>query len=171
MRELVADERAEVERRIADHGLLDAIAYHRKATGSSLAEAVAAVRALAPPEGAAEAQRGAELSAELLAIGPFHARLVPFLEYGAELWANVAPGAVIVQKLFNVFQSTPEAVALAAGFAADACDLGAHALDASRADLEGLRALGSAELVERFLALRGAGFRFYFYLHPPERDE
>jgi hypothetical protein len=168
VRDLSSDESAELARRLAGHGLLDAVAYHRRATGSSLPEAVAAVRASRQGEGAAEIRSEHELSADLLAIGPFRSELVPLLEYPNELWANVAPGATIVQKLFDVYQNTSEVVALAAAFAIDPCDFNAHALDASRADLTALHALDAGEFVERFLALRGAGFRFYFYLRPSE---
>ena len=167
MRELSPDERTELTRRLASHGMLDAVAYHRRATGSSLAEAVASVRALLVV-GPHQARSGHELSAEVLAIGPFRTELVPFLEYGDQLWAKVAPGALIAQKVFDVYQSTSEVVALGAAFAIDPGDFDAHALDASRADLEALHALDAGVFVERFVALREAGFRFYFYLHPPE---
>jgi hypothetical protein len=168
VRELSADERAELARRVERHGLLDAVAYHRRVTGSSLAEAVAFVRASwaegRPP---AEARQGQGLGADVLAIGPFRADLVPFLEYDRGLWSNVAPGAFIVQKLFDVYDDDAEVAAVAAAFGIDPWDFDAHELDDSRVDLEALRALDSSELVERFVALRGAGFRFYFHLRRP----
>ncbi|XXX74631.1 hypothetical protein WMF30_43975 [Sorangium sp. So ce134] len=170
MRELSAEERAEIVGRLARGGLLDAVAYHRRATGASLADALASVRALAREEGLlAEAASGGGLSATIYAVGPFRAELVPFFDYSAELYAGVAPGAPLIQCLFDVYESTRETFALAAAFGADPLDFNTHALDASRADLEALRGLEpEGLLVERFLALRDAGFRFYFFLQGPE---
>ena len=104
------------------------------------------------------------MAADVLAIGPFRPSLLPHLDYPAHLHARTSEGATLIETVFETSEGSTRSRALAACFGIDPWDFDAHALDAGAADVERLRTLFSEELelVEKFLALREAGFRFYF---------
>jgi hypothetical protein len=97
----------------------------------------------------------------VLAVGPFDPSIAHCLGYRAERFARVSPGATVITQLFDVARDPGELgdLALALGF--DPGDATTHALDASRAQVDLLEAF-SDEAV-RFVALRAAGFAFFFY--------
>ncbi len=124
------------------------------------------------------------MSAEIFAVGPFRSELVPHLRHPAERYEAVAEGSIIIELVFSTYEGSTRSRRLASCFGADPWALGQHALDPFRADLDALRALfgsgaaGALDLdratpaagpgrdengdVARFLALRAAGYQFYF---------
>ena len=101
------------------------------------------------------------LDAQLIATGPFHRDLVPFLEYPAERYDAVPEGATIVTTVHECVTSD-ESGRLARAFGVGAMELHRHALDPGAADLALLEAVGERRLVDAFSRLRDAGFRFYY---------
>jgi hypothetical protein len=99
--------------------------------------------------------------AEIIAIGPFSKKLIPALGYPEEQYRAVAEGATVITGVFEAFGST-ESEKLAQCFGVGRWDLGQHLLDPLRADLETLRRDFDERGTEDFLALREAGFRFYY---------
>jgi hypothetical protein len=99
--------------------------------------------------------------AEIIAIGPFSKRLVPALGYQEEQYRGVAEGATVITCVFGAFGST-ESEKLAQCFGVGRWDLGRHVLDAARVDLATLRRDFDEHGTEDFLALREAGFQFYY---------
>jgi hypothetical protein len=99
--------------------------------------------------------------AEIIAIGPFSKRLVPALGYPAEQYQGVADGATVITCVFCAFGST-ESEKLAQCFGVGRWELGRHVLDAARADLVTLGRDFDERDTEHFLALREAGFQFYY---------
>jgi hypothetical protein len=99
--------------------------------------------------------------AEIIAIGPFSKRLVPALGYPAEQYQGVADGVIVITCVFDAFGST-QSEKLAQCFGVGRWELGRHVLDATRADLATLRCDFDEQSTEHFLALREAGFQFYF---------
>jgi hypothetical protein len=115
-----------------------------------------------------------ELSAELLAVGPFRRELIPFLEYPETAYVATREGTPMLVRFVDVYRNSPEVYALAACFGADPWDFNTHVLDPWKADLDALRALLLDEddryYVGRLVALREAGFQFHFHLHPQGDD-
>lgn len=99
--------------------------------------------------------------AEIIAIGPFSKTLVSALGYPEEQYRGVADGATVITCVFGAFGST-ESEKLARCFGVGRWDLGRHELDASKADLETLRRDFDEPGTNHFLALREAGFQFYY---------
>jgi len=103
------------------------------------------------------------LDAQLIAIGRFSRSLLPALEYSAHYYANVPEGATIITTVFFALTSGgSHSLARCLGFGA--MEFGRHAvggaLDADVATL--LADEEFAEQVPAFLALREAGFQFYY---------
>ena len=103
------------------------------------------------------------LDAELIAVGPFSRSLLPAMEYPADFYADVPEGATIVCNVFFALTSAGSHL-LARAFGVGALELGRHALGtAPEADVAALFAAEEfAEQVPAFLALREAGFQFYY---------
>ena len=99
--------------------------------------------------------------AEIIAIGPFSEGIVPALSYSAKQYQGIANGAIVVTCVFAALGST-ESEKLAQCFGVGRWDLGRHVLDAARADLATLRRDFDERGTEHFLALREAGFQFYY---------
>lgn len=121
--------------------------------------------------------------AEVLAIGPFRAALVPYLRHPPERYRDTRDGAAIVEVVFSI-QGSARSRDLAACFGADAWDFNSHALDPARIDFATLRELYAHEWacgdhvrdgqraecascrrrdpVERYCAFRDAGHEFHF---------
>ncbi len=87
--------------------------------------------------------------------------LVPALGYPEEQYRGVAEGAVVITCVFEAFGST-QSEKLAQCFGVGRWELGRHLLDASRAKLETLRRDFDERGTEHFVALRDAGFQFYY---------
>ncbi|NMO17417.1 hypothetical protein HPC49_06820 [Pyxidicoccus fallax] len=126
------------------------------------------------------------MSAEVLAIGPFHRGLLPFLDQPPERHATTREGAVLVVSVFRAPEGSTRSRELAACVGVEPWDFKSHAFDPRRADLGALRdfhagyfrceehAKARAEHpcdaceraceapVERFVRLRDAGFEFFF---------
>jgi hypothetical protein len=101
------------------------------------------------------------LDAQVIAIGPYSQAIVASLEYGAQRYADVEQGAIIVTTIF-LAPTSVESHALAEAFGVGAFEMGKHHLNAHRADLAQLRALCSEGEVADFLNLRQHGFEFYY---------
>jgi hypothetical protein len=103
------------------------------------------------------------LDATLIAIGPFSRSLVPVLEYPAQFYSEVPEGAIIVCTVFFALTSAGSHL-LARSLGVGAMELGRHAVgSATAADVPALLAEEEfAEQVPAFLALREAGFQFYY---------
>lgn len=106
------------------------------------------------------------MSAEVLAIGPFHRALGPMLG-PPELHANTREGAVLIVPVFAAPEGSSRGRALAACLQVDPWDFNTHAFDPWAADIAALHRFHAYEVprgaaVERFLALRAAGFEFHF---------
>jgi hypothetical protein len=99
--------------------------------------------------------------AEVIAIGPFSKEIVPALGYPAEQYRGVPEGATVITTVFEAFGST-QSEKLSQCFGVGRWDLGRHVLDASKANLSTLRREFDEQGAEQFLALREAGFQFYF---------
>jgi hypothetical protein len=99
--------------------------------------------------------------AEVIAIGPFSKKIVSALGYAGEQYQGVAEGATVITTVFEAFGST-ESEKLSRCFAVGRWELGRHVLDSSKADLGTLRRDFDERSTEQFLALREAGFQFYF---------
>jgi hypothetical protein len=101
------------------------------------------------------------LDAQLVAIGPFTPRLIPFLEYPSDFYASVPEGATIIECFYTCLTSD-ESHRLAAAFGVGALELHRHVLDSGAADLTTLATLWEPQTVEAFYQLRESGFQFYY---------
>jgi len=102
------------------------------------------------------------MNAEVIGIGTFRRSIAPFLGYPEESYANTREGVTIAEMVFFIETGSFESRKLAACFHIDPWDFNQHELDASIADLAGLRELFGEKMVCSFVALRDAGFRFFF---------
>ena len=116
------------------------------------------------------------MTAEVFAIGPFSRRLLPFMEYDDDKFTDVPEGVEVIISLFHDLSGSSQSRAVAVALGFDPWDFRRHAFDGAAVDLPALKAaLLSSDLahdvdavaevaaeVERFVALRTAGFRFYF---------
>ena len=103
------------------------------------------------------------LDALLIAVGPFSRSLLPALDYTADLYADVAEGTTIVTLVFEALTSSGSYV-LARSLGVGAMEFGRHAVgSAPDADVSALLAEEEfVDYVPSFLALREAGFQFYY---------
>jgi hypothetical protein len=99
--------------------------------------------------------------ATIIAIGPFSRSIASALGYLEEQYREVAEGATVITCVFEASGST-QSEKLSQCFGVGRWDLGRHVLDASRADLSTLRRDFDEGATEDFVALREAGFQFYF---------
>lgn len=103
------------------------------------------------------------MSAEVLALGPFRRALVPFLSHPAERYAATREGVTLVECVFRTPEGSSRSRELAACLRVDPWDFNTHAFDPWRVDLDALRELfGGDAGCEAFIALREAGFEFFF---------
>ena len=100
------------------------------------------------------------LEAQLFAAGRFSKQLIPFLEYPAEMYADVAEGAAIVMHVVTC-NTSDESYQLGAAFGVGAVEFHRHALDANTADIGVLKSLWEPKWVQPFCQLRDAGFQSY----------
>ncbi|MFP2904096.1 hypothetical protein ACLESD_03280 [Pyxidicoccus sp. 3LFB2] len=126
------------------------------------------------------------MSAEVLAIGPFHRGLLPFLDQPPERHAETRDGAVLVVSVFQASEGSTRSRELAACVGVEPWDFKTHAFDSWRVNLPALQEfhqgyfrcaehattqapapctaceLACQHRVERFIRLREAGFEFFF---------
>jgi hypothetical protein len=102
------------------------------------------------------------LNSEIVAIGRFTKAIVPFLEYPPDRYANVREGVTIPVSVFWVETGTSQSCVLAECFGVDLWDFNRHHLDPYRVDVARLRTMFDDDQIEDFLALRAAGFEFFF---------
>ncbi len=106
------------------------------------------------------------MSAEVFAIGPFLRELVPHLTHVPERYAATREGTLLIERVFSTPEGSSRSRELATCLGIDPWDFRGHAVDASRADIERLHGMfdpyGQSVWVQRFVALRDAGYRFFF---------
>jgi len=102
------------------------------------------------------------MEAEIIAIGPFSRKIAGHMEYPAERYKDTREGVPVITHLFTVYNGSGASRKMAGCFGVEAWDFNQHHLDPVCADLETLREMFDAREVESFLALREAGFQFYF---------
>jgi hypothetical protein len=101
------------------------------------------------------------LDAQVIGIGPFSQDVAESLEYGAQRYAEVEPGATVVTTVFLAATSS-ESYDLAEAFGVGAFEMGKHHLDAQRVSIEKLRSLCDEREISDFLNLREHGFECYY---------
>jgi len=80
------------------------------------------------------------MAAQIFAIGPFRADLVRFYEYPEKFYANTAPGAPIVTRLFELYEGSNASRVFASHLGmSDAMDFNQHKIAIDRVDFVGLR--------------------------------
>ena len=104
------------------------------------------------------------LDAQLIAIGPFARRLIPFLEYPADFYVSVPEATTVINSFYTCLTSD-ESHRLASAFGVGALQLHHHVLNSGVADLTVLAALWEPSQIEAFCQLRDAGFQFYYLPH------
>ncbi|HVK16678.1 MAG TPA: hypothetical protein VM533_06990 [Fimbriiglobus sp.] len=104
--------------------------------------------------------------AYVIAVRPYHKRLADDLWFSADRYASVPEGTTIVVPVFeSVSSHTTDR--LAGAFGIGIWDFARHELRAEAANIELLQEEFGWDRPESFMALRDAGFRFYFLpLHP-----
>ena len=101
------------------------------------------------------------MDAEVIAIGPYSHVIADRLAYPATYYeqCHTRDGTTVIVKVF-LADTSEQSRALAAAFGATAWDFNTHELDASKVDMEALAVEFSG--LDRFVALRRAGFKFYY---------
>ena len=99
--------------------------------------------------------------AEVIAVGPFSQAVAEHLGYPAKCYASTREGVTVLSKVFFA-DTTAHSCILADCFGVDLWDFNQHELDPNNADLEKLKKVFDEEMAVHFLALRAAGFRFYY---------
>ena len=104
------------------------------------------------------------MAAEAVAIGPYAESLREVLSRPQRLYDGLADGVVVLDTLFYEYGilGSSASRALAAALGVDRWDFNTHHFDPIEVDLPALRALVGDREVDRFVALRSAGFRFVF---------
>jgi hypothetical protein len=106
------------------------------------------------------------MCAEVFAIGPFRSELVPHLTHAPERYAATREGALLIERVFWTPEGSSRSRELASCLGVDPWDFRGHAVDATRADVDRLHGMfdscGQSAWVQRFVALRAAGHRFFF---------
>jgi hypothetical protein len=141
---------------------LRAIIAVREYTGLGLREAVDRIEELEREFGLTKEDRKVDMGmdAEVLAIGKFSRNLAKYMDYPEKYYARTQDGVSVVSSLFSAV-STARSCELAEAFGVDPWDFNQHHLNPARADLAKLREF-EEEHVEKFEALRDAGFEFYY---------
>jgi hypothetical protein len=80
------------------------------------------------------------MSAEIIAIGPFDAVLLPFYEHMPHQFASVTADTRVVTRLFQIYEGSSVSTAFAALLGIDdPYDVSQHTIDRTRIDFPGLR--------------------------------
>ena len=114
------------------------------------------------------------LCARVIAIGPFSPAVISALAHPAERYRDVSAGSDVITELFEIgFTSGSRDLAEALGVSGRNGDQVGVAVDAARVDLSKLRDWclcykpeldRGCSTVDSFMALRDAGFSFYFFI-------
>jgi len=102
------------------------------------------------------------MEAEVIAIGPFSLNVAGFMEYPQERYRETRDGVPVLRVLFHAYSGTNVSREMASCLGVQAWDFNTHHLNPSVADIDKLRLMFDATEVNAFLALRAAGFQFYF---------
>lgn len=102
------------------------------------------------------------MEAEVVAIGPFSPNIAGFMEYPQRHYQDTREGVPVLRILFHVYNGTNVSMELARCLGVLAWDFNTHHLNASAVDIDKLRQMFDADEVDAFIALRDAGFQFYF---------
>ena len=102
------------------------------------------------------------MEAEVIAIGAFSRKVAGCLEYSKERYRDTREGVPVLRVLFHVYNGTSASLEMASCFGVQAWDFNTHHLNPTVADVDKLRRMFDAHEVDAFLALREAGFQFYF---------
>lgn len=148
--------------RAGDH--LRAAITIRRSTGCGLKEAVLVLKGMIRELGLDQSDGESEMgmSAEIMAMGPFSRSIVRYLEYPEDFYKDTREGVVVLRRLFTVYEGSGTSRKLATCFGIEAWDFNQHHLDPMRVDLDTIREMFDVRDVCAFLALRDAGFQFYF---------
>ena len=85
-----------------------------------------------------------------------------FMEYPQEYYRNTREGVPVLRVLFHVYNGTNVSFEMASCLGVQAWDFNTHHLNPRVADIDKLRQMFDRTEVDAFLALRDAGFQFYF---------
>ena len=104
------------------------------------------------------------MTSDVVAIGPFDESLRGVLSLPSHLYEGLADGTILIEVLFSEHGLCGSSASrqLAAVLGVDPWDLNTHHLDPAGLDARALGALVGDREAQRFVALRRAGFRFYF---------
>ena len=108
------------------------------------------------------------MTAEVLAVGPFSAWLIPYLTHPPDRYASVQEGAILMERVFPCCLGNSSSHELAKALDIDPWDFRTHVVSFQRVNRESLRAvlrqIGAdvERAMDRFDALARAGFHFYF---------
>jgi hypothetical protein len=142
---------------------IGAIAVLRQFTDLSLQSAADRMKELEREHGLERPYKEEDMGmdAVVIAIGTFSRDLVKHMDYAEEFYAKTRDGANVVRTVFSAI-TTKASCELAEAFGVEPWDFNQHHLDPMSANLEKLRIVSDDEQVESFLALRDAGFQFYY---------
>lgn len=102
------------------------------------------------------------LQAQIVAVGSFSQKVVPYLNYPPEYYKHTHDGVGLAEIVFWIETGSTDSRELAECFGVDPWDFNQHELNAETADLERLTKLVGDKEVASFIGLRAAGFRFFF---------
>ncbi|MCY1044857.1 hypothetical protein OV208_26310 [Corallococcus sp. bb12-1] len=158
-----AQDQEEVLQQYERGGMIAAVLDLRRRLGLGLAHADATVRATLKAAGHLSSYPRSDVQAGIIATGSFQRSLVPFLDYGERFFEKTREGARIIVALMFEIDRLAQILEVAGCLGVDPWDFNTHVIDPERVNTEDLRIVWDDDrLVERFNALRAAGFRFHF---------
>ena len=98
----------------------------------------------------------------LYAIGKFSKSLAKHLDFNPDYYHNTNDGTSIITNVFTIESSIPENAELAKCLRVDPLDFNQHELDPYSVNIQKLSELFDYENIDSFIALREAGFVFYY---------
>ena len=102
------------------------------------------------------------MEAEVIAIGPFSPKIAGFMEYPQEHYRDTRDGVPVLRVLFHVYNGTNVSMEMALSLGVQAWDFNTLHLNPTVANIDKPGQMFDATEVDAFLALREAGFQFYF---------
>lgn len=102
------------------------------------------------------------MEAEVVAIGPFSPKVADFMEYPQKYYRDTREGVPVLRILFQVYNGTNVSTEMARCLGVLPWDFNTHHVNANMVDIDKLRQMFDSRDVDAFLALRDAGFQFYF---------
>ena len=169
-------DRDEILRLFDTKDLMRAVLSVRRATGAGFADVLFTLDTFLRKTGRIRDPAVNALRWEILTSKPYRNRSGYILAVGPRgkaVDANPArekEGSIVMTWLIEVFDDELKLHELAACFQADPWDFNTHEFDPWRADLQALQAFEEVDecegLVDDFVALRAAGFKFYLWINP-----